>query len=256
MEQDRRRSCKDTPGVEDWFQIGGLSLLDQSSAPNAGTVFVTFDALGGTARQGPHARRDARQAARRSSATIQEAIDLSPSRRRRFAAWASAAASKCMVQDRGDLGRTTLFQVVTEIIEDARSQSRPGRAQHHVPPRRAAGVSSTSTAKRSSCSTFRSATCSPRCRPTSARRYVNDFNKFGRVYQVRVQAEPNFRAEAERHPPARSPQSQRRDGAARHAGHGPQSVRPADHQSLQPVSRRRRSPASRRRASARARRST
>ncbi len=32
-----------TDGVADWFTIGGLSLLDNSSAPNAATLFMIFD---------------------------------------------------------------------------------------------------------------------------------------------------------------------------------------------------------------------
>ncbi|HEY1067653.1 MAG TPA: efflux RND transporter permease subunit, partial [Pirellulales bacterium] len=32
----------ETPGVADWVSIGGLSLLDNSSAANAGTMFITF----------------------------------------------------------------------------------------------------------------------------------------------------------------------------------------------------------------------
>jgi HAE1 family hydrophobic/amphiphilic exporter-1 len=31
-----------TDGIENWITIGGLSILDQSSAPNTGTLFVTF----------------------------------------------------------------------------------------------------------------------------------------------------------------------------------------------------------------------
>jgi multidrug efflux pump len=43
--------------------------------------------------------------------------------------------------------------------------------------------------------------------------YVNDFNRFGRTYQVRVQADAEFRA-APRTSGAEDPQRQRRDGAA------------------------------------------
>ena len=39
--------------------------------------------------------------------------------------------------------------------------------------------------------------------------YVNDFNKFGRTYQVRVQADQRFRLAARGHPPARGPRSRR-----------------------------------------------
>ncbi len=36
---------ENTEGIEDWVTIGGLSILDNSSAPNTGTLFVTFSPL-------------------------------------------------------------------------------------------------------------------------------------------------------------------------------------------------------------------
>ena len=50
--------------------------------------------------------------------------------------------------------------------------------------------------------------------------YVNDFNRFGRTYQVNVQAESAFRLQPEQIRTAEDPQRRRRDGAARLAGHG------------------------------------
>ena len=41
-----------------------------------------------------------------------------------------------------------------------------------------------------------STTCSRPCRPYLGSVYVNDFNRFGRTYQVNVSAEPGFRREA------------------------------------------------------------
>ena len=48
--------------------------------------------------------------------------------------------------------------------------------------------------------------------------YVNDFNRFGRTYQVNVQAESAFRLQPEQIAPAEDAQRARRDGAARIAG--------------------------------------
>ena len=85
--------------------------------------------------------------------------------------------------------------------------------------------------------------------------YVNDFNKFGRTYQVRVQAEPEFRADARGHPRGWRCATER--GEMVPLGtlvERARDDRPADHQPLQPlpagVDHRR----GRRRASARARR--
>ena len=45
--------------------------------------------------------------------------------------------------------------------------------------------------------------------------YVNDFNRFGRTYQVNAQADPRFRAARRGHRPAEDAQCARRHGAAR-----------------------------------------
>ena len=51
--------------------------------------------------------------------------------------------------------------------------------------------------------------------------YVNDFNAFGRVYQVRAQADQAVPHRARRHPEAEGALGHRRAGAARHAGRDP-----------------------------------
>ena len=48
--------------------------------------------------------------------------------------------------------------------------------------------------------------------------YVNDFVRFGRVYKVFLQAEPQFTSKPERHRPVLCPQQRRPDGAPEHAG--------------------------------------
>ena len=55
----------------------------------------------------------------------------------------------------------------------------------------------TSTAPRSSRSRCRSRTSSPPSRSTWAGYYVNQFNKFGRTWQVNIQADPDSRTSAD-----------------------------------------------------------
>ena len=50
--------------------------------------------------------------------------------------------------------------------------------------------------------------------------YANDFNRFGRTYQVNVQAESRVPAAARSDRAAQDAQRRRRDGAARIAGEG------------------------------------
>ena len=69
--------------------------------------------------------------------------------------------------------------------------------------------------------------------------YVNDFNKFGRTYQVIAQADRDFRSAARRHPAAEDAQRRRRDGPARLHRHRHRHHRPGKRDALQRVSRRR-----------------
>ena len=85
--------------------------------------------------------------------------------------------------------------------------------------------------------------------------YVNDFNRFGRTWQVNVQADGRLPQPDRRSQAAQDPQRPRADGAARHAGHGARRQRPGDDHALQHVSRGADQRQPGRRASARARRS-
>ena len=84
--------------------------------------------------------------------------------------------------------------------------------------------------------------------------YVNDFNKFGRTYQVIAQADAPFRSHVEDILPAQDSQRERRDGAARLVADVKAVVRPGSCAALQRLSAPLTSTAAPRRASAPARR--
>ena len=65
------------------------------------------------------------------------------------------------------------------------------------------------------------ASCSTRCRSISGSLYVNDFNRFGRTWQVNVQADADYRKQVGRPQATEGPQRSRADGAAGHAGQRP-----------------------------------
>ena len=65
--------------------------------------------------------------------------------------------------------------------------------------------------------------------------YVNDFNRFGRTWQVNVQADQQFRVERRGHRAAQGAHGDRRDGAARHAGRDPRRSRARSRSALQHV---------------------
>jgi hydrophobic/amphiphilic exporter-1 (mainly G- bacteria), HAE1 family len=181
-----------TDGIQGWITVGGLSILDQSSAPNTGTLFVTFSPLEERLAKGLNL--DVLLGNLRSQlGSIQEAL-VFPFAPPAIRGLGVRGGFEMMVQDRGDLGRALLGQVVTGIVEDAQTQTgltalnttfRPGVPQIYVDVNREkvklldiplSNVFGTMQAYLGSS-------------------YVNDFNKFGRVYQVRIQAESSYRAD-------------------------------------------------------------
>ena len=183
----------DTPGVKDWITIGGLSLLDRSSASNSGTMFITFEDWG--ERETPELSQQAivSSLAQRFS-RIQEAI-IFPFVPPSIRGLGFRGGFQLQVEDRAGVGLPALFQATQGIIEDASGQPsltalnstfRPGVPQLMVDVDREKvkklGIPLTTVFQ--TLQAYLGST------------YVNDFNKFGRIYQVRVQAEAQARAQA------------------------------------------------------------
>jgi HAE1 family hydrophobic/amphiphilic exporter-1 len=182
----------DMEGVSDWFAIGGFSLLDGSAAPNAATFFVTFKDW--EERREPHLSLGALLGNFQAQVSqIPEAIIFAfppPAIR----GLGQRSGFQMQVEDRADVGREELQQAVQRIMEAAGSQSsltglnttfRPGVPQLHINVDRVK-VKTLDVPLSSVFSTLQAYLGSA---------YVNDFNKFGRTFQVRVQAEQQFRVE-------------------------------------------------------------
>ena len=183
-----------TQGVADWITIGGLSLLDFSSAPNAGTLFVTLEPWEERLAAG-HTLDAIMGQLRMQFGQIQEAIAF-PFAPPAIRGLGVRGGFQMQVEDRADVGLQELSQVTQAIMEDARSQTalaamntmfRPGVPQLYVDVDRVK-VKSLDIPLSAVFGTLQAYLGSA---------YVNDFNKFGRIYQVRVQAEAQFRANPE-----------------------------------------------------------
>ncbi len=182
----------ETPGVADWITIGGLSLLDFSSAPNVGTLFVTLDPWSERLDRGLTLEAVLGQMRQRFGA-IKECIIL-PFPPPSIRGLGVRGGFQLQVEDRADVGLVELQEATQAIIEDARTQTaiaalnstfRPGVPQLFVDVDRVKAK----TLDVPLASIF--ATLQAYLGST----YVNDFNRFGRTYQVRVQSEAAFRAE-------------------------------------------------------------
>jgi HAE1 family hydrophobic/amphiphilic exporter-1 len=186
---------RETPGVRGWFLLGGQSILDQAIASNAAAMYVTLtpweDRVGNPALtqeaiignlmmqfQGVH---EAMIFAFPPPAIMGLGV---------------AGGFEMQLQDRGGVGLIELEQMVHEMVAAGNSQSglmglrstfRAGVPMLYADIDREK-VKSLGISLDEVFSTLQTALGSS---------YVNDFNKFGRTYQVRVQADQEFRQDAE-----------------------------------------------------------
>jgi HAE1 family hydrophobic/amphiphilic exporter-1 len=183
-----------TDGVADWITIGGLSLIDRSNAPNVATLFVTLYDWDERLKAG-HDLNSILGNLKKQLGSIQEAV-IFPFPPPAIRGLGVRSGFQMQVQDRADVGLNELQQSVIEIVEAANQQSslngvnsnfRPGVPQIFVDVDRVK-VKTLDIPLETVFSTLQAFLGSA---------YVNDFNKFGRTYQVRVQAEPQYRADIE-----------------------------------------------------------
>jgi HAE1 family hydrophobic/amphiphilic exporter-1 len=183
-------TLRDMPGVGSWFTIGGTSFIENSNASNFATLFVTFQAWNDRLDKGLDLNTMMGQL-NGGLGSIQEAFILSfpPPPIRGLGV---RGGFDMQVQDRG-AGRDALGQGVQELVAAASGQSqlervyssfRPGVPQIFVDIDREK-VKMLDVPLGAVFSTLQA---------SMGAAYVNDFNKFGRVYQVRVQAEQKYRA--------------------------------------------------------------
>jgi len=188
------KAIGETPGVSHWNTIGGFAILDNSNASNAATFFIRFKPWDERAKQGLTLQVMLGALSQRL-ARIPDAISVvfpPPSIR----GLGQAGGFQMMVQDRGSVGGSGLQQMVEEMVHDGNSQTglsalnstyRSGVPQLFVDVDRTK-AKSVGVPLNSLFSTLQAYLGSV---------YVNDFNLFGRTYQVRVQGEPSFRMSAE-----------------------------------------------------------
>lgn len=185
---------KKTPGVATWVLIGGNSVLDSTIASNAATFYVVWDSW------------DKRTTSDRSQEAILATL------RARFREVEDAivfifpppaiqglgvsGGFQLQLEDRGGVGLAELQVLTDEMIQDGSSQSglralnstfRSSVPQIYVDVDRVK-VKSLGVSLDTVFNTLSSSLGSA---------YVNDFNKFGRTYQVRVQADQKFRLTAD-----------------------------------------------------------
>lgn len=181
-------------GVDEWVAIAGFSMLNGGSASNEAVIFVGLDPW--SERTTPDLQLDAMVGKLWGAmGQMQEAnsfIFVMPA----IMGLGTTGGFELKLQDRGNLGLETLQAMTYELMGAANAQPTLGQVYSlfrantpqlylDVDRTKAKTLGIPLTAVFDTLQTFLGSV------------YVNDFNRFGRTYQVRVQAEPEFRQSSE-----------------------------------------------------------
>jgi multidrug efflux pump subunit AcrB len=184
----------DTPGVKHTVAIAGQSLLLNANAPNFGALYLMLDDF--DKRHDPELSSD-RIAARLLAVFRAEIKDgtVGIFQAPPVDGLGTAGGFKIVVEDRGDLGLDTLQDVTDKVVE--RSGEVP-ELEHPYTSFRANTPWLFLDFDREQAKTMGVSieNLGATVQAFLASYYINDFNKFGRTWQVNVQAQPAFRADA------------------------------------------------------------
>ncbi|NLC71665.1 MAG: multidrug efflux RND transporter permease subunit [Desulfuromonadaceae bacterium] len=181
-------------GIESWVSVPGFSLLDGGVAANAATFWVVFDPW--EKRRASHLSQEALIGRMwQEFYTIQEAAII-PFVPPPIMGLGESGGFQMMLQDRGGVGFDALQEMLGMVVRDA--NARPG-LQTVYSTFRANVPQIFVDVDRTKAKTLGVPLSSvfETLQAYLGSAYVNDFNKFGRSYQVKVQAEPEFRASLE-----------------------------------------------------------
>ena len=183
---------KKTAGIADWVIFGGYSLMDGTAVSNAAAVFATMKHW--DERKDPSLSQEAIMAKIQEGFNqIQESIVyafLPPA----ISGLGVAGGFQIQLEDRGGVGMEELDKMVQEIVQDGNAQT---------------GLSGLNTTFRVDVPQLFAEVDRTKAKtlgiPLSevfstlqaylGSAYVNDFNKFGRTWQVKAQADHRFRIE-------------------------------------------------------------
>jgi len=178
-------------GVEHWVSIPGYSILDGAVASNTATVFISFDPWDKRTIPGLSQKALVGRMWQEFSG-IQEAnifAFIPPA----IHGLGVSGGFEMQLQDRADVGLPALQEMARDMTQEANAQAGLENVYSTFRanvPQRFADVDRTKvkTLDIPLSSVFDT------LQTYLGSAYVNDFNTFGRTYQVRVQAEPSFRS--------------------------------------------------------------
>ena len=186
---------KKTPGLEGWFLIGGNSLLDGASVSNAATYYLTFKPFSEREGHPEQSMMAILGHVMKEVQSIPEAMIFAfppPA----IMGLGTTGGFEFRVENQGGSSLAELQQVADEMVQAGNAQS--GLARLQTPFR--SGVPQLFVdidRDKAKSLGLPLGTIFSTLQANLGSAYVNDFNKFGRTWQVRVQADQKFRLKPE-----------------------------------------------------------
>lgn len=184
-----------TPGVEHWFVLGGFSLLDGTNASNGATAFAAWSDW--SKRTTPDLSQESLVARlQKEFGQMQESFILvlvPPS----IQGLGVAGGFQMQIEDREGVGPEILQERTQAVIDEARKSPEIGGASSSFRagvPQLYLNIDRVKAERMGVMLSDVFATLQANLGSV----YVNDFNKFDRTYQVRVQADARFRSDPSR----------------------------------------------------------
>ncbi|MBY0240827.1 MAG: efflux RND transporter permease subunit [Burkholderiaceae bacterium] len=186
--------AKDIPGVESSVAFPGLSINGFTNAPNAGIVFITLKPFHQRTGKGESGEAISAEINKRMGAVQDAFVMVFPPPP--VNGLGTTGGFKMMIEDRDNLGYDELYKAVQAVQmkawQDPQLAGVFSGFQINVPQL----FADVDRAKAKQLG-VPLATIYQTLQINLGSLYVNDFNQFGRTYQVRVQADAPFRSQAE-----------------------------------------------------------
>ena len=186
--------AKKVPGVADSVAFPGLSINGFTNAPNAGIVFTALEPADQRNGEQQSAEAIAAEINRRMKVVEDAFVLVLPPPP--VSGLSTTGGFKMMIEDRGNLGYDELYKAVKAMQERASKhpQLKGVFTSYQVNvPQLFADIDRLKAKQLG----VRLAEINQTLQVNLGSVYVNDFNQFGRTYQVRVQADAQFRSQRE-----------------------------------------------------------
>ncbi|MCE5334223.1 MAG: efflux RND transporter permease subunit, partial [Desulfobacteraceae bacterium] len=178
------------PGVESYFIVSGYSLLDGSAASNAAASWVMFHPWGEREKRGLGYEQMLGQIMEVATSIEDASVSVFPPPS--ILGLGEVGGFQLQVQDKGDMGLSMLAQVVQEMVQDSNGQAGLRNVfsmfRANV-PQLLADVDRTQAKSLD----VPLSNIFDSLQAYLGSLYINDFNKFGRTYQVKIQADAPYR---------------------------------------------------------------